>query len=386
MKIILSFNPILLKTVSVLALMACILPYLPAERLPTVSSVEDRLAMQIRRMIEAGHLAPGICSMEQHYAADSSRHGYELDDYWHNPAELIYALAISIPHLPADLRKSAERYLQNEFNRYPPHSYVHMGPEGALREISPRPPEYQKEWAVFYGQRTESAAEAVDWGAGNSNPPWSFSPFNIYACWKYAEVFPETAPEILKKLRKRVVVLPSFEKYDLTHPSVLNAYIAGYCGYLNLQVLAGEARSARVEQWLEKALQRRLVSLDLDPKLLPGAEAGGFIFLTPELGDYLWNKARFRLKQVLEYQDWAAPYWHIARAEEITRIDGERSLWEGYHSHIYETSSQFLARAYALKWPRQRLEKYLDASSVYRGDLTYIQNLVATLQAAAEEP
>ena len=79
----------------------------------------------------------------------------------------------------------------------------------------------------------------------------------------------------------------------------------------------------------------------------PGAEGGGFILLVPELGDYLWKKARTRLEEVLAYQAWAAPYWNIARAEEVTRVDSQRRFWEGYHSHIYETSSQFQARAYA---------------------------------------
>ena len=105
--------------------------------------------------------------------------------------------------------------------------------------------------------------------------------------------------------------------------------------------------------------------------------------LVPELGEYLWTHSRSRVLQILEYQEWAAPYWHIAQSEEVERLTIGRHLFEGYKSHLYETASQFKARAYALKWPREELEKYLDASSVYRGDLTYIQNLAATLQAPA---
>jgi len=361
----------------------CILSSSSAERLPTVFPLESRLAGEIQRMIQAGHLAPGICYMEQHYTFDASKHGYELDDYWHNPGELIYTLAISIPHLSGDLKASAKNYLESEFNRYPPHTYVHIGPEGAPREIGPRPPEYSDNWPSYYGQRSQSATEAVDWGAGSPTLPWRFPPFNIYACWKYAEIFPEKAPDLLSQLESKITRLPDLGEYGLNHPHILNAYIAGYYGYLNLQDIAGETRSAEVESWLTAALQQRLISLERDPASLPGAEAGGFISLVPELGDYLWENASSRVEQVLEYQNWAAPYWHIAMAEEITRVDSQRVFWEGYHSHIYETSSQFLARAYVLKWPREQLEKYLDASSVYRGDLTYIQNLVAALQASA---
>jgi hypothetical protein len=372
-----------LKLYLILILSSCLLPSMFAGRLPTVATVESRLAEQIQRMIQAGHLAPGLCYMEQHYANDASRHGYELDDYWHNPGELIYTLAISIPYLPEALRTEAKNYIKSEFARYPPHTYVHMGPEGSLRELTPRPPEYASEWASFYSQRTTSATEAANWGAGSGTLPWRFPPFNIYACWKYAELFPAEAPALLEKLRSKVIDMPDLGDFGLAHPHVLNAYIAGYYGYLNLQSLAGEARSSEVENWLAKVLQERLVSLNQDPATLPGAEAGGFIGLVPELGDYLSRNARARAEQVLRYQEWAAPYWHIARAEEITRVDAVRTYWEGYHSHIYETASQFQARAYILKWPREQLEKYLDASSVYRGDLAYIQNLIATLQTIA---
>jgi hypothetical protein len=369
----------------VVALMTCLLPSIFAGTLPTVATVESRLAAEIDRMIDAGHLAPGVCYMEQHYGpGDAKRNGFELDDYWHNPGELIYTLAIAIPYLPDDLKPQAKNYLESEFSRFPPHTYVHMGPEGALREIAPRPPEYASNWAQFYYQRTKSATVAVNWGTGSPVLPWSFPPFNIYACWKYAEVFPEQAPAILEELRSKVVELPALGEYGRMHPHILNAYIAGYYGYLNLQSLAGEARSADVEEWLDAALQERVLSLDLDPKTLPGAEAGGFIWLVPELGDYLYKNARSRVEEFINYQDWAAPYWHIARAEEITRVDTERNYWEGYRSHIYETASQFQARAQILKWPRAKLERHIDARSVYRGDLTYMQNLVAALQAGAD--
>jgi hypothetical protein len=377
----------ILKISAILALMLCCLfQGAWADRLPTVLSAEARLANEVQRMIQAGHLGPGICYTEQHYSVDSRRHGYQLADYWHNPGELIYTLSIAIPYLPDSLKSAAKDYLKSEFAHYPAHTYVHMGPGGASREIAARPSEYADNWAFYYNQSLSSATEEVDWGAGNITPPWRFPPFNIYACWKYAQVFPETAPAMLSALQGKVLEMPAFDGYHITHPSVLNAYIAGYYGYLNLQSLAGQTRSPDVERWLGSALEQRMTALNQDPSLLPGSEAGGFIWLTPELGDYLFKNASARVEQVLVYQNWAAPYWHIARAEETTRVDSDRAFWEGYHSHIYETASQFQARAYALKWNHDRLEKYLDAPSVYRGDLTYIQNLVAILQSQSAAP
>ena len=122
-------------------------PAATAGDLATVSSVQERLAGEVQRMIDAGHLAPGLCSFEQHYRYDSGQLGWQLDDYWHNPGELVYTLAIAIPHLPADLRELAKAYLRSEFERYPPYEYIHMGPEGARREHFPLPAEFGQEWA-----------------------------------------------------------------------------------------------------------------------------------------------------------------------------------------------------------------------------------------------
>ena len=109
------------------------------------------------------------------------------------------------------------------------------------------------------------------------------------------------------------------------------------------------------------------------------------MWLVPELGDFLFSNARERVQQAVDYQNWAAPYWFIAGAQETTRVHSGRTFSEGYFSHIYEYMSQFQVRAWALKWPRSELEKYIDAPAVARGDLYHIQNLVAAIRAGAPE-
>jgi hypothetical protein len=329
-------------------------------------------------MIDAGHLAPGLSLFEQHYRYDNGKLGWQLDDYWHNPADLVYTLAVAIPHLPDELREPARAYLRSEFERYPPYDYIHMGPGGARREHFSLPAEFGSEWPQSYGQEPTAVTEA-HWEG------WSFNPFNAYACLKYAEIFPDQAEPLLIRLRNKIGEYPSRLAFLETHPHVLNVYIAGYFGYLGLQNLVGEARSASVEELLARALQTRLDILQNDPRELNGSEAGGFMWLVPELGDYLHQHARERVEEIVSYQSWAAPYWFIANAAEVTRYDSERDFMEGYHSHIYEYMSGFQVRAFALKWPRAWLEKYLDVRAVYRGDLYFIQNLCATLDASEED-
>lgn len=345
--------------------------------LPTVPSLQDRLTAEIQRMIDAGHLAPGLCTFEQHYSGDHERHGWQLDDYWHNPADTVVALAMAIPHLPVEMQPAARTYLQSEFALYPPYQYMHIGSQGARREDYGIPPEYSANWQSIYNQFADPQDHWTNW------PTWVRNPYNIYACFKYAEVFPAEASHLLEAVRTHVEAVPYDEAYLEVRPHILNLYIAGYYGFLGLQNLVGEAASTQVQGWLQSALAIRLRILDYDEKALPGAEAGGFMWLVPELGDYLYQNARARVQQIADYQQWATPYWFIAKAQEVTRFDAQRGFMEGYHAHIYDYQSGFAVRAYALKWNRTQLEKYLDARGVARGDLYFIQNLVATLAAGA---
>jgi hypothetical protein len=54
---------------------------------------------------------------------------------------------------------------------------------------------------------------------------------------------------------------------------------------------------------------------------------------------------------------------------------------EGVMSPLYNYSAMFQAKAFILKEPRTQLTKYLDVPGFERGDLLYIQNLVAAIQA-----
>ena len=347
----------------------------PGQDLPGFVPLEQRLEQEIRKLIDAGHLAPGLSTFEQHYRGDAFAWGWELDDYWHNPAETVYTLALAIPHLPAQLRAEAKEYLRSEFERFPPTEFVHIGPEGARREYAELPPEFGADWPRRHAQADTPQTQA-HW------PGWSFNPFNIYASFKYAELFPEQAGGILNALRDKVAALPDDEGFLRERPHVLNVYIAGYFGFHGLQDLAGEARSEQVQSWLDGALAMRLELFETPPEQVQGFEAGGFMWLTPELGGLLHEKAREEVQQAVRYYDWAAPYWFVSNAQETTRFSTERTFMEGYHAHIYDTMSQFQARAYALKLSRPDLERYIDASSVRRGDLYYIQNLCAAIAAS----
>jgi hypothetical protein len=341
--------------------------------LPTVKPLRQRLADEIRKMIEAGHLRPVYAGCTEHYYANTrSKLGENMHVYWHNPAETIYTLLRALPHVPPEMREPLRQYIQAEWKRAPPTTCTHMGWGGAPREWADIPPEIES----WYERNPQ--AKPGNYARGFAG--WSFNPFNFYACWKYAQEF-GSAREILAAVRPRAGRAPA-DSFVADKPHVLNCYIAGYYGLLGLADLAGEPRDATVEQWLEAALARRVAMCDQDPRRFTSIEAGGYLFLVRELGEHLHRHARDKVAaQVRVQNDLITPLWFLARVDESTKLPVHTKFNEGATSHFYDVSGTFNAMALALKLPQAELIPYLDSPLVQRGDLFYIQNLVSALEA-----
>jgi hypothetical protein len=102
--------------------------------------------------------------------------------------------------------------------------------------------------------------------------------------------------------------------------------------------------------------------------------ARNFMFLVPELGNYLHDHILTKVQQAIDEYCSSAPYWFVAKYDGTT---GESVL-----QHLFDYPAIFQAKAYILKESRQELSKYLDVPAFEKGDLFYIQNLIATIQAS----
>lgn len=98
-----------------------------------------------------------------------------------------------------------------------------------------------------------------------------------------------------------------------------------------------------------------------------------FVYLTPELGDYLRRHALSKVQAAVAEYEQVAPYWFVSR---YTASIGESTL-----QNLYDYPALFQAKAYILGQPQAELSKYIDVPAFARGDLFYIQNLVAALEA-----
>ncbi|MCB0139351.1 MAG: PQQ-like beta-propeller repeat protein [Caldilineaceae bacterium] len=364
----------------------------------TAAELTGRLENEVRKMVEAGHLRPG------YYAIGQT--GYpQLHDYFANPGDTLLTLSLAYPHLSPDLQAQLQPYLQAEYEHYFAETlYTHTGwweepvdpAFGQLvgRESMPLPPEV----AAALRLHPKSTDPGPD-------TPWAYPPQNIYALWKYAELFPERASAIYAKLKveNKLPLLaataggPSLpdDAWLADNPWEHNAYIAGDIGFLKLQELAGQAAAdAALRQTvggeLQRLLQLRVANFSKDQpwvaeRLQKGSWihrrdmsiARNFLHLTPELATYLRQHALPQMQEAVAEYSWVAPYWFVTRYE--------ASVSEGVQRHLLDSPALFQAKARILYEPQQELVKYLDVPAFAVGDLFYMQNLVAALEAAPAE-
>jgi hypothetical protein len=339
----------------------------------TVADVQGRLEEEIQKIVDAGHLRPGYINLNPFIYGN-------LADLFDNPGDTLYTLSIAHPYLSPSLQRQTEDYLRREFREYfDPVMYGDIGwSDGVGREWAMIPPEVEAAFSKF---------EKNERQVGFS---WSYPPHNVYAMWKYAEIFPQDALRIYElansKLQVPVPTNIPIEDYFDQRPFEYNAYIAGYFGFLRLQEMAEKtvehsARRTAVENELNRLLDLRARTFSKDSywgkddfryaKVLDISR--NFIFLVPELGEYLNTNIRQKVQEAVSEYEYIAPYWFVSRYESV--------IGEGVISPPYNYASIFQAKAYILKESPEELAKYLDIPGFARGDLFYIQNLVAILDA-----
>jgi outer membrane protein assembly factor BamB len=351
-----------------------------ADRIPTKEELQTALNREVQKMLAAGHLRPGYL-VSGIFDSQTRFCGDDLQDYWHHPADTIITLSRVIPHVSPETREQVENYLQDEFNGFPPYEYNHIGWQGAAREIYDTPPEVSEAMAGI-----GPTQQNYNWNF----PGWRSSPIALYGLWKYAEVFPGEAKLIFDTAKTKSRLMDSFNNVPddeiLTElPHVNNAFIAGYLGYLKLEQMAGYPETSSVRFEYERLLQLRV---DTFSRESPWADLGrqksknycralnvsrNFIFLVPELAEYLGIHAHEKVKEaIIEYQE-IAPYWFVAKAEV--------EFAEGVIKNLYDYHALFQAKALILKEPYEELAKYVDVPAFEIGDLHYIDNLVSALEA-----
>ncbi len=348
----------------------------------TSAELKQRLEGEIQKMLAAGPLRPGYHAsgiVDQYGGggwSDDEGLG-EIFDYFQNPSDTIATLLQALPHLSPALQGQVRTYLQTYYGPGATYDFteiVHIGwGNGAARESFNIPPE---------ASSILSPTDPSIYPIVSGSTYWdSFPPYSFYAAWKYAEEF-GGAKAIFDAMNGKLESPPN-NSYLISHPYINNLYIAGYLGYLELQNLAGYPETASVRNTYNQLLSLRANNFSKDNPWGTGPGwavyqhalnvAFNFMFLTPELGQYLRQNASTEVQQAMDEYTFVAPYWFVSKFD---------STWnEGTLQQLYDYPALFQAKAYILNEPYDDLVKYLDVPAFYRGDLFYIQNLVAALAA-----
>jgi outer membrane protein assembly factor BamB len=354
--------------------------------------VAQRLEAEIQKMLAAGHMRPGYIAhglIDQY--GDGRKGGTneygELFDYFQNPAETVVTLTQALPYLSAGTQSAVKTYLQNNYGlgkAYDFTSIVHVGwNSGAAREPYDIPEDVLSKYTSF--------AKRTSPGCGGCGYWQSFPPYNFYAAWRYALAFSYTqaqAKTLFDAIDNRPLESPRSDTVFLLKPYWMNQYIAGYWGYLELRKLAGYSDDTAVRSQLNRMLSLRTDSFSRDwpSGAITGQEdplrgisvMRNFLYTTPEIGDYMGQRILSKVQEAVAEYTYLAPYWFVSKFD--------NSYNEATIEPLYDYPALFQAKAYILKETFEELVKYLDAPAFAVGDLFYIQNLVAALQAGNSGP
>lgn len=368
---------------------------------PAQATVVGMLEVEIQKIVDAGDLRPGYYVIGQH--ADYAR----LWDYFNNPGETLYTLSSAYPYLSAGLQTQVRNYLADQYQRYFVDEMIaRVGwVNGAPREAMPLPDDI----AAYMYDPARDPNNSLDRilfpSITDPGFAWSYPPYNLYSLYSYALHVPGVNALQAYNLAKSRLVVPvpalADTRWFRERPYEHNAYLTGYIGFLRLQELAGMTQqdaSLRQQVIAERdrllQLKYQIFSKDTwwveNPELFPDNPdrthiyqrkemdiARNFMWLVPELGDYLYQNLRVKVQEAVDEYNYVAPYWFVARYESFPG--------EGVSSVLWNYPAVFQAKAYALKQPYEELAKYIDAPAFLRGDLFYIQNLVAALQASPQQ-
>jgi hypothetical protein len=363
------------------------------------TQLENALLNEIRKFDVDGngvmdHLRPGyhgqgLPDYEAGNISDRIHVQGRISEYFSNPGETIYTLLLALPHVTDPTWHTKLRdYIQSEWNSFNPCNTAHIGwtsPNKREAYITQRNPQIQMN---AFGSRDEF------WG---DETFWNLPQFNFYAAWKYAEEFapPTTDPVGRKNFAQQIfsVCQPHFETWpgndeDLGNYTFFhNAYMAGYLGYAELAKMAGNtsaeamARNAYNTLWTKRVAnftKHRPPTLPVDNEFdLNGNfvlnAARNFMYLTPETGAEFKQRLLAKVTEAVSWYDHYTPYWYVSKYD--------ATFGEGIVQLLYDYPALFQARAWILGYSREQLTKYLDAPAFERGDLFYIQNLVAAIEA-----
>ena len=303
--------------------------FTPANNNLTLAQLKNMLASEVQKILDAGHLRAGYLPVGLFENFSNDGYGEYLTDYFHHPSEILYVLSLAYPHLSTQQQDLVKTYLQSEYTNYAPYSYTHIGfKQGTSREAFQLPDDIE----------ADRVQNGPDKSSFHSFSGWSFPPQMFYHLWKYA-LITNNAKSLFDQNRSRLDTTPPDNTYFGNYPYILNAWIAGYRGYLELEKLAGYTTS--ISTSIRFAEYNRLLNLRKSnfTKDVPSGQNGdfwalnsarNFMWLVPELADELNSNSTLstNVAEAFNEYNYVSPYWFVSKFEAM--------YYEGNTRHLFD--------------------------------------------------
>jgi|GEM_PF-2274935 len=383
----------------------------PADARPLV----ERLERHVREMVQAGLLRPLL------YIHGGLGTDWYANWYWAGGPETVGAIARAQPYLSADLQAAVREYAATELAARPPLTYDRSlyatGAERAPYAIpydqvragtsAAREEAYRRRNFLLDLYRLEAARAALGVGPDPAalREQAGRLAADLEARMDWAILGPSRLRTVSNVHEARFMTLQGSAAY--------NSWLAGAVGLARLARrngwakeeqqawrLAARLAAARVGQARYVAEMHRMGLVrgraEDDPRCIAhidpactvvrwgpvgtvtmqDQEFPPFIDLVPEVGRLLGDFARPECAMYLAHLDEAFPYWYLSEGPKQTATEHRTCpLW-----HI---SGNVAAQAYVLGGKGEAVRRYVDATR-FKGDLFYIQNLVAAIESYAE--
>jgi outer membrane protein assembly factor BamB len=347
-----------------------------------VSILKQRLSDQIQSMISAGHLRPGYYSSGNNDGPDNAKVcGADFYDYFHNPGDTFWALSSAVNDLSSTLTSSVVlNYLSSEYSSYNPATLAHVGwKNGASREAFILPSEIDASRSSYGSSNYYGDYEFHGWYARQGNNNTSVPPYNFYALWKYAVAKGLTGSAAAALLNGGISQTVPPDSFLIQYPFVVNAYLSGFYGYMKIQQLAGQTVDSTINSKYQTLLAFRIANFTKDngepysdTTCASFNTARNFMFLAPEVLSLLNASVGSKISDAVTEYNRITPYWFVSGFDDAINEGGHQPL---YNSILLQVKKN------AFNQSREELLKYLDVPWFKTGDLFYIQNLVAVIEA-----
>ncbi len=332
----------------------------PALMTAQTTNVQQELELQVTEIVNLGHMAPTL-----YYTGL----GADPVIFYVTPSETIYTLSAAYPYLSASLQTQVKSFLDAEIQNYPLHSQGYYAPNagkvsdfvGAHREyFVPNPDEGFNFWP---GIPVHISTLYSVWLYSYNTDDWTYATSNYIA---------------LKSIYTDFKSVNSIASYPELAGVIGFSRIAQHLGHTSDYQDAtnfantGFANGADFNQFLSTARTRYPSgNHSYSTPIFMFNRNPAALHFNQDIGQFLQENAAAAVSVYADEINQDIPLWWLTG----TALSGENAYTTPEISW-----TNFMLHAYVLNTPIEQLKSYLDAPD-RKGDLLYIQKLVAVLEA-----